>query len=166
MSLDVKNNGLVVDDCEFTLTVVGFTTPVGSLTCNDHVNISIDENCKVTLNADMFLEGGNYACYWDYHINIWPFHSQANVINNVPQEIALELPFGEHTYEIVSTDGNRSWGTFTVEDKLAPVLSCNCVDNPVIAPITTITGTFALDSPTLEEYNFIFINMQSFNCNK
>jgi hypothetical protein len=145
-----KNNGLVVDDCELSLTVVGFTSPVGSLTCNDHVNISIDENCEVTLNADMFLEGGNYACYWDYQINVWPFKNQANAIIDVPQEVGLELPFGEHTYEIISSDGNRCWGTFTVEDKLAPVLSCNCVDNPVIVPITTITGTFALDSPTLE----------------
>jgi hypothetical protein len=145
-----KNNGVVMDDCELTLTVQGFTNPVGSLTCNDHVNVSVGPDCRVTLNADMFLEGGNYACYWDYQINIWPNNSQANAINNVPQGVGLNLPFGNHTYEIVGSDGNSCWGTFTVEDKLPPIVNCNCVDNPVITPITNITGKFDFDSPKLE----------------
>ena len=62
--------GMVIDECEFTITVAGFPNPTGSLVCNDHVNISVDENCEITLNADMFLEGNSYACYDSYQINI------------------------------------------------------------------------------------------------
>ncbi|MBK7700202.1 MAG: hypothetical protein IPJ39_16485 [Saprospiraceae bacterium] len=99
---------------------------MNSLTCNNHINISADINCEVTLSPDMFLEGNSYSCYADYQINIWPFNSQANAINNVPQNEGINLPTGEHTYEIVGPSGNRCWGTFTIEDKLAPVVECNC----------------------------------------
>ncbi|MBK7699924.1 MAG: hypothetical protein IPJ39_14955 [Saprospiraceae bacterium] len=69
----------------------------------------------------------SYYCYADYQINIWPFNSQANAINNVPQNEGINLPTGEHTYEIVGPSGNRCWGTFLrSEDKLAPVVECNC----------------------------------------
>ena len=156
-----RSTGEIFDSCEFTINIEGFSNPVGSLACNDHVNVSIDENCLVTLSADMFLEGGPYACYWDYQINIWPFESQANAINNVPQNVGLELPFGTHIYEIVGSDGNKCWGTFTVEDKLPPVLDCNCVDDPVILPLTNVTGTTTFDSPKLQRS----VIASSPNCN-
>ena len=36
--------------------------------------------------------------------------------------------------------GNKCWGTVTVEDKIAPVVVCNCVDMPVNTPITGFQG--------------------------
>ena len=83
------NLGTVIDNCSFTVTVSAFPNPSGSLVCNDHVNISADENCEVTLNADMFLEGNSYACYDSYHINIWTFNSKANAINNVTPNVPI-----------------------------------------------------------------------------
>jgi hypothetical protein len=140
------SSGVIFDSCKFTLSVQGIANPVKSLTCNDNVNITVDENCKVTLNADMFLEGGPYACYWDYKINIWPFNSAVNAINNVPQGVALDIPFGEHTYQIVGSDGTNCWGTFLVEDKSAPVVSCKCVDVTTITTVSSFTGVLNDDS--------------------
>jgi hypothetical protein len=145
----VSPAGQVADDCCFTVNVAGFPTPVRSLACNDHVNISADANCNVTLSADMFLEGGPYGCYNNYRINVWPFNSQANAVNNVPQGVPLALPTGNHTYEIVDpATGNKCWGTFTIEDKLAPVVTCNCQDINVITPVTQLSGSATATSST------------------
>jgi subtilisin-like proprotein convertase family protein len=133
--------GVKSGECCFKLNVREFPNPVKSLVCNDHVNISADANCQVTLDADMFLEGGPYACYRNYKINIWPFNSQANAINNVPQGTPLNLPTGEHTYEVVSPEGIKCWGTFIVEDKTAPVAQCSCQDIEIITPVTSFTGS-------------------------
>ncbi|MCE2788913.1 MAG: dockerin type I domain-containing protein [Saprospiraceae bacterium] len=144
LKFELRNGqGAVADKCEMTLTVQAFPNPVKSLTCNDHVNITADAKCQVTLDADMFLEGGLYGCYKNYKINIWPFNSQANAINNVPQGVALNLPLGTHTYEVVGFDGNSCWGTFTVEDKVAPVAACSCEDKAVIIPVVSFCGSIA-----------------------
>ncbi|MBK7700959.1 MAG: hypothetical protein IPJ39_20670 [Saprospiraceae bacterium] len=133
----------------FTVTVSAFPNPSGSLVCNDHVNISADENCEVTLNADMFLEGNSYACYDSYEINIWPFNSKPNAINDITPNVAISLPCGEHTYEIVDpVTGNRCWGTFLVEDKIAPVVACSCEDKPVITPVTSFSGSILNTDPS------------------
>ncbi|HRO73263.1 MAG TPA: hypothetical protein PK611_06310, partial [Saprospiraceae bacterium] len=125
-----KKTQFFLDSCKFTLTVKTYQPTNATLVCNDHVNISADENCIVSLNADMFLEGGPYKCYDDYKIIIWPFKSKANAYE-IQQHTGLSIPLGEHTYEIVDPEtGNRCWGTFTIEDKLAPTVSCNCVDDP------------------------------------
>ena len=73
----ISNLGEIIDECTFTVTVQANPVVINSLTCNDHINISADQNCEVTLNPDMFLEGNSYSCYVDYQINIWPFNSQA-----------------------------------------------------------------------------------------
>jgi hypothetical protein len=133
----VSAMGIVLESCTITVVVNSFNSPSGTLTCNDHINISVDNNCRVTLSADMFLEGNSYSCYTNYQINIWPFNSQANAINNVPQGVPLNIPAGDHTYEIIDGTGNSCWGTFSVEDKLPPVISCNCVDDPTQIQLVT-----------------------------
>ncbi len=107
-------------ECTFDIEVIAGYTPVSTLTCNDHVNISLDENCQVALGADDFLEGGPYMCYDDFMVNVWPFGVEANAITNVGG-IPITYPKGEHTYEVCDpNNGNCCWGTFLIEDKLAP----------------------------------------------
>ncbi|MBK7699639.1 MAG: hypothetical protein IPJ39_13340 [Saprospiraceae bacterium] len=149
----ISNLGEIIDECSYTVSVRANPIIVNSLTCNDHVNISVDINCEVTLSPDMFLEGNSYSCYADYQINIWPFNSQANALNNITQNTAMYLPCGNHTYEIVGPSGNRCWGTFTIEDKIAPVVSCNCVDMPVTTPITSFAGSLDLTDPSFARPN-------------
>jgi len=147
--------GQVIDDCTITITVTPFAPTNSTLTCNDHVNISVDDNCSIVLSADMFLEGNNYSCYTDYQINIWPFNSKENAINDVAQGTPLNIPSGTHTFEITEPNGNTCWGTFTVEDKLAPLITCSCVDDP-----TQILYVTSLVSP---DGNFLDTNSPRYN---
>ncbi len=123
--------------------------PVTALACNDDINISVDENCMVQIGADMFLEGGPYGCYDDYKVRIRPFGGAAYLEvggdSNV-NTLSLELPAGQHIYEVLNPDmTNTCWGYFTIEDKLAPTLVCDCPvgGNPVAEDLETelVAGT-------------------------
>jgi len=126
-----------------TINVLGYDGPVSTaLACNDHVNISADELCNITINADAFLEGGPYACYDDYMVNILPFNNP-NLATGDVNGLTIDFSdlLGTHTYEVTDPlTGNTCWGTFTVEDKLAPTLepaddlTVTCVD---IIPAST-----------------------------
>ncbi|MFT4533889.1 MAG: hypothetical protein ACJA1A_000067 [Saprospiraceae bacterium] len=125
------------------ICVLEYTGPISNaLACNDHINISVDETCSITIGADMFLEGGPYGCYDDYEVNIWINGNEANQTGNVSTAtIDFSNLLGTHTYEITdSNTGNTCWGTFTAEDKLAPTLTCNdynilCTSNPINSPV-------------------------------
>jgi len=124
-------------DCEFEICITEYSGPVSeALACNDHVNISLDENCEVLLGADFFLEGGPYACYDDYEVSILAFNAGDPIV--IDQTTAISLPCGDHTAMVTSPLGNTCWGTFTIEDKIAPELevsdlSVTCVEDiPVI----------------------------------
>ncbi|HRO73682.1 MAG TPA: GEVED domain-containing protein, partial [Saprospiraceae bacterium] len=129
-----------VDSCCFDITVQKYPNPTKTLVCNDFLYVSADANCQVNLNADMFLEGGPYACYADYIIKV-----DGAVI---PQNVSLSISLGVHQYEITDpATGNRCWGNFKVEDKLAPVLACNCVDEDIITPVTQFDGVLEETDP-------------------
>lgn len=125
------------------INVLPYSGPItNALACNDHVNISADENCSITMDADLFLEGGPYGCYADYEINIWVYGNEANQTGNVSgASIDFGNLLGTHTYEVTDPNtGNSCWGTFTAEDKLAPTLTCNdytinCTEGTVNSPI-------------------------------
>ncbi|MEE9440030.1 MAG: T9SS type A sorting domain-containing protein [Saprospiraceae bacterium] len=125
------------------INVLEYSGPVTTaLACNDHINISVDEDCTITFNADMFLEGGPYNCYDDYEVNIWLYGVESNQTGNVnTQTMPFGALLGTHTYEVIDPEtGNRCWGTFTAEDKLAPMLDCNdytitCTENPINSPV-------------------------------
>ena len=56
--------------CSFTIAVNEYPNPVQTLTCNDFVYVSLDEDCTEELNADQILEGGPYSFYDDYTAQI------------------------------------------------------------------------------------------------
>ena len=50
-------------ECTFDVTMVEFDNGVtGVMACNDVINVSLDQNCELILNADMLLEGDVYGC--------------------------------------------------------------------------------------------------------
>jgi len=131
------------------VTVNDVADPVTSLTCNDNLNISVDEFCQVYLAADMFLEGGPYSCFFDcYELYVFDEHGvpaatgcgdaarkspNGDFINgfidfgdvsaNDVNGCTLSLPCGNYTYEIFDACNNNScWGNFTIEDKIAPIV--------------------------------------------
>ncbi len=135
------------------ITVNGPQNTVSSLTCNDALNVSVDEFCQVYLSADMFLEGGPYSCYYDcYEVYILDEHDNRMEIGcdnatkgpggiplNPPgggldvgdvnptfdvNGCTLSLECGTYKYEVYdSCNDNICWGEFTVEDKIAPTIA-------------------------------------------
>ena len=96
-----------------------------SLTCNNLVQISLDQDCSVTLDDDMILEGnpaqycpgGNFQVQAKIN-NVWVpasgnFTATSAHINQTIQVRVRDL-----------VSGQSCWGYITVEDKLAPVVSC------------------------------------------
>ncbi|MBK6566019.1 MAG: T9SS type A sorting domain-containing protein [Saprospiraceae bacterium] len=89
-----------------------------ALACNDHVRISVDQECSIKSYVDMFLEG-------TYNFNFYnvTFKTDGGVeidINDIHLFLNQRL-----RHEIIDIcNGNRCWGYVTFEDKYPPVLSC------------------------------------------
>jgi len=123
--------------CSTTIVINEYQGPVlSALTCNDGVNISVDDACNVEFGADMFLEGGPYSCYDDYTVTIIPF-GNPNLALVPTGPIDFSNLLGTHEYSVSSEDGNSCWGTFTVEDKLGPTIACRNLTVSCIEPIPT-----------------------------
>ncbi len=106
-------------NCAFTLEVVAVANPVTSISCNDLVNISLDEECMATVSPDDVLEGGPYSCYDNYTVTIFdetnkPFGDVVDA-----SHIGLRL-----RVEVEDENSNKCWGEIMVEDKHPPVMDC------------------------------------------
>ena len=93
------------------------------VSCEGHVNASVDENCEVTLTPSMFLTG-----------DIFPDHIYTIVIkdengNIVPNELNGDDAGKVFTVSIFNPlcGNNSCWMTVLIEDKLAPTISCEDV---------------------------------------
>ncbi len=126
--------------CSWCITVNGIPEDQIStaLACNTHVNVSVDENCSVDVNASMFLSGTNgFTCFYDcYEVYIKDENGtmmmgcgddaikSANTNVNDLNGCSAALPCGEYVVEIFDACREVTcWGTMTVEDKLAPTIS-------------------------------------------
>ncbi len=96
------------DNCNSTWTNVQVVNSNANLSCNDHINISLDNAGEIHLTPDMGLEGGPY----DFDIlTITPSFLDCD-------DIGMDI-----TYTVTDTvSDNSCWGTLYVEDKLAPVV--------------------------------------------
>ncbi|MEZ4949569.1 MAG: hypothetical protein R2784_09320 [Saprospiraceae bacterium] len=108
------------------------------VTCNDRVQISLDEDCQVEVLPDMILEG-TYFCDDDYTVTLRD--NNRNIPNLLNASHIGRVIVARVTHNI---SGNSCWGEITVEDKLKPVFVCptapvvlDCTQNPndVPAPI-------------------------------
>jgi hypothetical protein len=101
-----------------------------SMTCNGHINFSLDENCGAENFANIFLSGPNSSFFYEV---IFKLGNTVIPTSQVKNYIGRVL-----TYEVIDIcDGNKCWGTVTFEDKLPPVLNCPCSAPP--ANVSTMT---------------------------
>lgn len=128
---EAEDNAGNSSTCSWCVTVENFPNPTRALSCNDHVNISVDENCEAVINADMILEGGQYSCYKDYIVEIATDMDFNDIIgSSQPGEEGVPVganEVGETFFARVidPVTGNSCWGTLTIEDKLIPDIDCS-----------------------------------------
>ncbi|TAK43273.1 MAG: T9SS type A sorting domain-containing protein [Saprospiraceae bacterium] len=120
-------------------------TPLGNcwdvlgngITCNTHVQVSLDQTCVAGLTPNMILEGEFEQCTGD---DLYPLGAYYDMM--VTTLFGLPIPDGNlSTPNIYEIDGsyagqtltvkvsdvvhqNNCWGQITLEDKLAPVINC------------------------------------------
>jgi len=112
--------------CLFTITVIENIDSIQSLACNDMVNISVDQNCMVTIDADLILEGSNHGCYDDFIIEI--FTITGDTVSN-PITYDPDYSPTNNNYIVCVTEpetGIQCCGEIVLEDKLEPVIECPC----------------------------------------
>ncbi len=111
--------------CQISIRqIVQVVATPSTISCNDLVQISLDEDCNVEVTPDMILEG-SYGCFDDYTVTITSLNGVTNYGNtvtgaNLGQTLKVTLK------HLVS--GNTCWGTIVIEDKLPPVLTCPNLD--------------------------------------
>jgi len=117
---DVSGN---TASCEFDVIVNGVANPVTALACNDQINISVDDNCQAFIGADLFLEGGPYACYDECYTVTLSSDPTTPLLGG--QLVGLSP--GTYTAtvtDICDPENNSCWSTFVVEDKIGPAIEC------------------------------------------
>lgn len=90
------------------------------LACNDWVNLSLNDSCKILVTLDMLIENivGPVS---DYQIQIW----NGNIL--FPGLVLGAADIRKiYTFKVYhNPSGNTCWGNIMVEDKLAPPLACD-----------------------------------------
>ena len=87
-----------------------------NLSCNDHINVTVNTECASDITADMFIEG-----------DVDPLFMSFEITNNIGAVIDVNSPVIGQTLNYSVTDicsGNSCWGTILFEDKTDPVIDC------------------------------------------
>jgi uncharacterized repeat protein (TIGR01451 family) len=88
------------------------------LTCNDLVNISVDEDCEALITPKMILESQPYPDD-SYSVNI--------TLNGVPVSNPLSRAMIGKTLQVSIVQdcyGQSCWGSIKIEDKIGPTIDC------------------------------------------
>ena len=139
-AVDASGNS---SQCSFSVEVNGFANPVGSITCNDVVNVSLDEDCMAIVTPDQVLEGDMYACYDEYTVDITNAQGVSYGNTLTASNIGMTL-----TVTITGPNGNSCWGNILIEDKGPAQLECQDV-------YTTCTGSTEPGSPISDRVTFV-----------
>lgn len=134
--------GTEVLDCHFDVTVNRRTITDNTMACSDIVNVSMDDDCTMTIGAQQILEGSTYGCYDDYNVSIYNAVGQ-NLGNTVHAAQVGQLL----NVIVTAPDGNNCWGQILVEDKIGPQLTCSnvyatCVDD--LKPGSDVAETMSI----------------------
>jgi len=127
--------------------------PYCTMACNDHVNVSLGVTCESEIPFDMIVEDGS---------------NDATCLPNGPQAFVVTVMNASNTAPLPTSPnvtaanigqtlpvkvkhwatGNLCWATITIEDKLAPQVTCP--PNQTIACTAPITSNFT-GLPTISD---------------
>ncbi len=134
-----------------------------TLACNDNVNVSLSGTCEAIISPDVVLEGEESIPGYD------PLNYEVTINGVTGSTVTLDEPgyYEVSIYEIPT--GNSCWGHVTVEDKLGPILECECPEggeafdeftyefdggDPVAVTCATISGAFGGPEAFYQVHNF------------
>ncbi|MEM6321028.1 MAG: cohesin domain-containing protein [Bacteroidota bacterium] len=123
-----------------------------TMVCNDNLNISIGNQCSVTVRYDMILEDGDnsYSCTpngWQA-FKIEVMDENQKVIPTSPT-IPYEYVGRTLTVKVKHwATGNNCWSTITLQDKIAPRLNC---PGPISIPCTQSTDPSVTGQATVTD---------------
>ncbi len=138
-AIDASGNSTAIN---FTVTVNEFEDYISAIACNDEVQVSLDEECMEIVTADMILEGGPYACFDEYTVEIEDSdgNNYGNVVtgDNIGQDLIVR---------VTDPNNNSCWGVLVVEDGAPAFLDCIDVS-------TTCFGEIYPGAPIAERITF------------
>jgi hypothetical protein len=116
------NNGNFSTSVDVLTDVVQQQAPPVNLGCVGNINVTLSNDCSVTITPSMLLNG-TFGCLTDADFTIEINGSFNNVLTAC----------GTYTYMVrlapgVSANFNPCWGTITVEDKRSLFLSCGTAE--------------------------------------
>ncbi|NOT37150.1 MAG: T9SS type A sorting domain-containing protein [Saprospiraceae bacterium] len=101
----------------------------GAISCNNNIQISLDQDCWATVTPEMVLSGTyTPGCLGDFQVVVRDWNTNA-VIDLDPNNPYPQIGYAQigKKLKISVIDpytGNSCWGTATVEDKLGPIIEC------------------------------------------
>jgi hypothetical protein len=96
-----------------------------SLACNDLVNVSLDEDCIVTITPDIMLEGQGIPANCTYTVQVLNANGTPRTFaNGTSNPVVNSGDIGKTLQVRVFLGANSCWGLVKVEDKLAPRVNC------------------------------------------
>ncbi len=147
----VGNEGRLDPGCEQTIsTFINVVTTPSQVTCNNLVQVSIEEDCESEVTPDMILEG-TYPCFDDYSVII----KDANGVPLDPPNVVTAAHATQTltAYLVHPISGNVCWGMILIEDKLPPVVSCpdDVTILCTVDPDAKVAGKLLTGEPTVDD---------------
>jgi hypothetical protein len=114
------------------------------VTCNDNVQVSLNQNCQALIYPSMVLEGEGPTADLTHRVKV------SGITPTNPYTHPIVTAPGLYSVTVTNSGGNSCWGTIKVEDKLPPVVTCLCPegnDDPACEILCTdeaafLAGTF------------------------
>ena len=97
-----------------------------TMVCNDLVQVSMDEDCVITILPDMILEGVPSTCNLNsLEVIVYKDYAGTAVFPQSPNVTSALLNKTVLVKIKDPSNGNSCWGHIKIEDKLAPVCTLN-----------------------------------------
>ena len=100
-----------------------------ALACNNHINLSLDDNCEALIDPYLVLQGTTSPCISQFDVDLFLDEAMTQPLNvNAANDVVNGEYLGQTIIFSVSYNGNSCWGTLLIEDKINPTIDCSGLD--------------------------------------